>query len=219
MSNYTDFQALENEPLIQLYYTRDIEELKKADVIVLPGTKNTMHDLKLLKDEGIADVIKELYNKKCIIGICGGYQMLGKSVLDPFNVESDKSAEKGLGLFDISTTLTKEKHTVQQNFSFKNSNDTCIGYEIHMGETNVPDGFALTKINGKPEGYFDGKLSWGTYLHGIFDNKVVVNELLKLKFDKAEAIDYKTFKEEQFDKLADWVENNLDMPKIMEDIC
>ncbi|AZQ65456.1 cobyric acid synthase [Flammeovirga pectinis] len=219
MSNYTDFQALENEPLIQLYYTRDVEELKKADVIILPGSKNTMHDLKQLKEESIGDFIKEIYDTKCIIGICGGYQMLGKSVLDPHGVESDMDVEDGLGLFNITTTLTKEKQTLQQEFTFKNTSEKCIGYEIHMGETNIPKGFELVKINGKPEGYFDGKRSWGTYLHGIFDNKVVVNELLKLKFTNAEAIDYKTFKEEQFDKLADWVDENLDMQKIMKDIC
>ncbi|WP_281615498.1 cobyric acid synthase [Flammeovirga sp. SubArs3] len=219
MSNYTDFQALENEPLIHLYYSRDVSELKKADVIILPGTKNTMSDLAKLKEEGLDLLIKELYDKIPIIGVCGGYQMLGNVVYDPHHVEGDQEKELGLGIFDIETTLSKEKHTVQRQFSFKNSDEKCEGYEIHMGETLVPSGFALNTIGQEKEGYFDGKLSWGTYLHGVFDNQVVVNELLKYKFPEAEAQDYKTFKRDQFDKLADWVEENLEINKIMEDIC
>ncbi|WP_044202402.1 cobyric acid synthase [Flammeovirga sp. OC4] len=219
MSNYTDFQALENEPLINLYYTRDHAELKKADVIVLPGTKNTMNDLAKLKEEGIDKLIGELYDKIPIIGVCGGYQMLGNVVYDPHHVEGEKEEELGLGIFDIETTLSKSKQTVQQQFAFKNYDEVCEGYEIHMGETLVPEAFALNTMGDVKEGFFDGKLSWGTYLHGVFDNQVVVNELLKRKFPDAEALDYKTFKGEQFDKLADWVEENLEINKIMEDIC
>ncbi|NME69568.1 cobyric acid synthase [Flammeovirga aprica] len=219
MSNYTDFQALENEPLINLYYTRDHAELKKADVIVLPGTKNTMNDLAKLKEEGIDKLISELYDKIPIIGVCGGYQMLGKVVYDPHHVEGEKEEELGLGIFDIETTLSENKQTVQQQFTFKNYDEVCEGYEIHMGETLVPEAFVLNTMGDVKEGFFDGKLSWGTYLHGVFDNQVVVNELLKRKFPDAEAQDYKTFKGEQFDKLADWVEENLEINKIMEDIC
>ncbi len=216
MSNYTDFQSLEQEPLINLYFTRDPEELKKADIIILPGTKNTIEDLIALKSDGLATVIKELYKHIPIIGICGGYQMLGKSVADPFSVESHTTLEKGLNIFDIETTLSKTKQTVQRQFKFKDLKAVCEGYEIHMGETNVPKNKHLNVVDGKEEGYFDGNRSWGTYLHGVFDNQDVVTELLQLKYPDAKARNYKSFKAKQFDKLADWIDENLDMTTILK---
>ncbi len=218
LSNYTDFQALEQEELINVYYTRDVEELKKADVVILPGTKNTIEDLRQLKKEGLDDVIKELYKKIPIIGICGGYQMMGKYIFDPYHVEGEYEKEEGLALFDIETTLFKTKKTLQQNFIFKDYQQLCQGYEIHMGKTNVPKQYALNKIQGKEEGYFDGDKSWGTYLHGIFDNQLVITELLQLKFPKVIAKDYQSFKKEQFDKLANWMDTYLDMETILKDI-
>ncbi|MEO1097132.1 MAG: cobyric acid synthase [Bacteroidota bacterium] len=216
LSNYTDFQALEQEPLINLYYTRDPREIKKADVIVIPGTKNTMEDLISLKEDGIDETIKSMYGRTPIIGICGGYQMMGKWIEDPFQVESAGGKETGMGLFNITTTLTKEKTVVQQNFTFKNHLETCIGYEIHMGETEAPNSKHLNIIDGSSEGYFDGDKSWGTYLHGILDNQVVVNELLRTKYKEAEAIDYLSFKETQYEKLANWIDQHLDMDVIVE---
>lgn len=216
MSNYTDFQAMEQEPLINLYFTRNIEEMKKADALIIPGTKNTIEDLVALKADGISKTIQSLYGKIPIIGICGGYQMMGQWIADPFEVESNRGQEVGMGLFDVTTTLTKEKTTVQQNFTFKKYADRCVGYEIHMGETKVPDGKHLNIIDGSPEGYFDGDKSWGTYLHGILDNQVVVNELLHLKNEKAQAKDYLSFKEEQYDKLAEWIDQHLSMDTIVK---
>ena len=216
MSNYTDFQVLEQEPLINLYFTRNSSEINKADIIIIPGTKNTIEDLIALKKDGLDTIIKEQYKHIPVIGICGGYQMLGKTVKDPFSVESNVKSEEGLGLFQIDTTLSKTKQTVQRNFQFKDFKEVCIGYEIHMGETTVPKNNHLNIINGKEEGYFDGNKSWGTYLHGIFDNQNVVTELLHLKFPDATAINYKEFKAQQFDKLADWIDENLDMEAILK---
>ena len=216
MSNYTDFQALEQEQLINLYFTRDSAEINKADVVIIPGTKNTIEDLIAFKKEGLDTIIKELYKRIPVLGICGGYQILGNVVNDPFSVESTIKSEKGLGLFDIETTLSKTKQTVQRNFQFKDFKDSCEGYEIHMGETIVPKNKHLNLINGKEEGYFDGNKSWGTYLHGIFDNQEIVTELLQLKFSNATAKNYKAFKAAQFDKLADWIDENLDMASILK---
>ncbi|MEO1012818.1 MAG: cobyric acid synthase [Bacteroidota bacterium] len=216
MSNYTDFQALEQEPLVNLYFTRNVEELKKADILIIPGTKNTMEDLVALKEDGISETIQDLYHKKPIIGICGGYQMMGKWIKDPYKVESDRDKVMGMGLFDITTTLNKQKTITQQRFTYKNYDMTCKGYEIHMGETKVPDGKHLNVIDGSPEGYFDGDRSWGTYLHGILDNQVVVNELLYLKNKRAQAKDYLQFKEAQYDKLAEWIDQHLDMDAIIK---
>lgn len=216
MSNYTDFQALEQEPLINLYFTRDSEELNKADIIIIPGTKNTIEDLVALKKEGLDSVIKNKYSHIPIIGICGGYQMLGKSITDPFSIESHVQQEAGLGLFDIETELSQTKQTIQRNFQFKKFKEPCVGYEIHMGETRVPKNKHLNLIDEKEEGYFDGDKSWGTYLHGIFDNQEVVTELLQLRFPNSQAKNYRLFKAEQFDKLADWIDKNLDMQTILK---
>ena len=216
MSNYTDFQSLEQEPLINLYFTRNSEEISKADVVVIPGTKNTIEDLIALKKDGLDTIIKKKYTHTPVIGICGGYQMLGNIVKDPFAVESNNQQEEGLRLFDIETTLTKKKQTVQRIFQFKDFEEPCEGYEIHMGETKVPKNKHLNRINNKEEGYFDGKNSWGTYLHGIFDNQEVVTELLQIKFPNATAMNYKAFKALQFDKLANWIDENLDMTSIIK---
>ena len=216
MSNYTDFQAMEQEPLINLYYTRNTEEVGKADILIIPGTKNTLEDLVALKEDGIAEMIRRLYGSIPMIGICGGYQMMGQWIDDPLGVESQRGKEIGLGLFDVTTTLTQQKTTVQQRFTFKNYDGPCIGYEIHMGETNSPEGRHLNVVDGSPEGYFDGDKSWGTYLHGILDNQVVVNELLHLKYKQAQAKNYLLFKEAQYDKLADWIDQHLDMATMIK---
>ncbi|WP_299778767.1 cobyric acid synthase [uncultured Formosa sp.] len=216
MSNYTDFQALEQESLINIYFTRNSEEIKKADVIIIPGTKNTIEDLIALKTDGLDTVIKDRYTQIPVIGICGGYQILGKSISDPFSVESHVKLETGLGLFDIETELSQTKQTIQRHFKFKGFDSVCVGYEIHMGETRVPKNKHLNLIDEKEEGYFDGDKSWGTYLHGIFDNQDVVTELLQLKFPEAQAKNYRQFKAEQFDKLADWIDENLDMNAIVK---
>ena len=216
IANYTDFQALEQEPLINLYYTRELSELEKADVLIIPGTKNTIEDLIALKQDKLDLTIKKRYQDIPVIGICGGYQMLGNLVSDPFSVESNKKSEAGLGLFNIETTLTKTKQTIQRTFQFKNIQTSCVGYEIHMGQTTVPKNKHLNIVAGKPEGYFDGNKSWGTYLHGIFDNQEVVTELLQLKYPKAKAQNYKAFKAEQFDKLATWIDTNLNMTTIVK---
>lgn len=218
ISNYTDFQSLEQNENIQLYYTRDPLEIYKADVIILPGTKNTLADYKTLEEEGITSIIKTRYEDIPIIGICGGYQMMGKTISDPYNVESNLNTINGLGLFEIDTVLTQTKRTVQQEFQFKNNEETCVGYEIHMGETKVPKGKHLNIINDIPEGYFDGALSWGTYFHGIFDNAIVVNELLALKSNKKQTLDHKAFKEANYEKLAKLIDEHLDMNKILNDV-
>lgn len=218
MANYTDFQPLEQCEAIHVCYTRDHSKLKAADIVILPGSKNTLSDLESLKKEGLATLLQGLYGKKMILGICGGYQMMGKALHDPYGVESNLKTVKGLGFFDIETTLTREKQTVQQSFQFKSQKEACIGYEIHMGQTQVPVGKHLNLVNGRPEGYFDGDKSWGTYLHGIFDNAVVVKELLGNRFADIVVPDYRKCKEENYEKLAAHISRHINMDKIMEDI-
>ena len=218
LSNHTDFNALELHDHINVFYTRNPSELEKADVIILPGTKNTIADLQALSNDGLDQVIKRLYRKKTIIGICGGYQMMGKQVNDPDQVEGGKKTMPGLGFFDIETTLLKEKKTVRQNFRYKESNSICTGYEIHMGATTKLSGNSLNLVSERPEGYWDGKAGWGTYFHGIFDNAVVIEDLLKDHHTPAPILDYGKLKEESYSKLSSLIQRNLNMQKILDDI-
>ena len=144
--------------------------------------------------------------------------MLGKSINDPDGVESSHKKIEGIGIFDIETTLTKTKDTFQREFYFKNNPRQCIGYEIHMGKTEVNENFALNNVDGLKEGYYDGNMSWGTYMHGIFDNSAVVDEILQIKYPNRKAKDYKGFKSKQYDLLAKLVDENLNMKQVLKDI-
>lgn len=218
ISNYTDFQPLEQDERMQVVYTQDPAVLRGADVIVLPGSKNTLADLQALHERGLVKVLQALYPEKPMMGICGGYQMMGHWVEDPHGVESSLKRVAGLGIFEMNTTLAAEKQVVQRAFQYKDYADTCQGYEIHMGHSTVPEGQHLNRINGAAEGYHDGKQAWGTYLHGIFDNSVVVNELLALKYPGAQAANYRKRKEENYDRLAAHISQHLDLQRIMEDV-
>ena len=219
LSNYTDFNTLEQDPRIHLYYSRQAEDLESADIIIIPGTKNTIEDLLELRKSGLANAITEAYKKgKKVIGICGGYQILGESVADPWSVESDTFELPGLGILPVRTELSQEKKTVQQSFTFKNYPDSCRGYEIHMGNTTFEGGSSLNKIGNSVEGFYLNEKCWGTYFHGIFDNPVVVNDLLQDIIPEAFHFDYQNFKEENYDKLSRIMEENLNVNQILEDI-
>lgn len=220
LSNYTDFQSLEHREELHVFYTRDKVSLQEADAIILPGTKNTILDLIELKEEGIDQVILDQVGKKPIIGICGGYQMLGSEISDPFQVESDQGTVSGLHVHGGRTTLTKEKTTVQTSFQFKSSDQKSEGYEIHMGETSVEEGKHLNLIENSPEGFFDGDKCWGTYIHGIFDNDEVVEDLIKSMggTPNENQISYHGWKEKNYDLLANHIAEHLDMNAILKDI-
>ncbi|MDA3927607.1 MAG: cobyric acid synthase [Prolixibacteraceae bacterium] len=218
MSNFTDFNALERQPGVHLFYTANAEELAKADVIIIPGSKNTISDLKHLRDFGLAKVILQAKeNGKGVYGICGGYQMMGISVNDPLGVEGEISSVPGLGIFPIHTTLTEQKTTEQCTFSFKKAENICKGYEIHMGETTFEKRAPLCRIKGKgDDGFYLSDKCWGTYIHGFFGNQNIVNDLIKSNGGLIEnsAFDYPKFKEEQFNKLAQHLRKHLDMDYI-----
>lgn len=219
LSNYTDFNVLEKDSRVHLYYTNAIEELEQADIIIIPGSKNTIEDLQFLRKQGLAKTILKAYeNNKTVIGICGGYQMLGESIEDPHGVESNIKQLPGLGIIPTTTILTKEKTTVQQSFQFKEYPDKCTGYEIHMGKTRTDSPSPLnTKKEGK-EGYITANC-WGTYMHGILDNTVVINDLLKpFTTAKQEAFDYQNYKEDNYNKLADLLRKHLDIDAILNDM-
>lgn len=224
MSNFTDFNLLERDNRVHLYYATCPDDLKKADIVLLPGTKATLSDLATLRDTGMAQaVLQAARDGKTVMGICGGYQMMGYEVLDPDQIEGDTERMPGLGLLPVSTIMAAEKCTRQQQFRFLDSPELCEGYEIHNGATRITDtAKAMPFINtasGETEGCMVNERCFGTYMHGILDNPAFIGFLLKPYLHKTTepAIkDYKKFKEEQYDKLAAHVRANVDIERIYE---
>jgi adenosylcobyric acid synthase len=218
ISNFTDFNALEHDERVHLYYSNQPNDISEADIIIIPGTKNTLHDLQILRRDGIAQTIVQAHaSGKTVHGICGGYQMLGRELHDPKQIESDLLQIPGLNLLPISTTLEGEKITRQVNFKFDGSEVICKGYEIHNGRTEVLE--EIQPLNKLDDNSNDGCITnncIGTYIHGILDNAAFVDYLLKphLAGKTTEAFDYFKFKEEQFDKLADHVRSHVNMELI-----
>jgi len=219
MSNFTDFNRLEQDSRVNLFYTNNIDEVKKADVIIIPGTKSTIADLKEIKANGIAQAVhQEARNGKTVIGICGGYQMMGMHIEDPDKVEGDDMAIAGLGILPTTTVMEEEKTTIQQVFTYKNYQG-CKGYEIHMGRSTYgEDSKPLnTLANGEKEGCMIRDNCWGTYMHGVLDNQAVIDDLLApFDLEKIETVDYDTFKQQQYDRLADHVRAVTDMDKFYQ---
>ena len=230
LSNYTDFDALEQDPRIHLFYTNNVDDISKADIIILPGSKSTLDDLYELRRNGCAQaIIRAHRDGATVLGICGGYQMMGVEVCDPDHVEGDIERLPGLGLLPTTTTMSGEKRTRQVSAqlntqSLKLNAESMKGYEIHMGETR-PFGDAksspLTQLDdGSPDGYIVNEKCMGTYLHGILDNAPFVDFLLRPYAEKisqsAETFDYVSFKEEQYNRLAEHVRHHVDMEKIYE---
>jgi adenosylcobyric acid synthase len=219
LSNFTDFDRLERDPRVNLFYTNQPDDIAKADIIILPGSKNTIEDLLTIKNNGVASAIVSAHKQgKTVIGICGGYQMMGETVEDPDHLEGSIEALPGLGLLPVQTILQASKTTQQRQFTYRESTDSCLGYEIHMGHTTVAG--ALKPVvwldNGEPDGYLLNSRCWGTYLHGILDNDAVVNDLLA---DYASppgesSFNFQQFKEQQYNRLADVIREHIDMEQI-----
>lgn len=229
MSNFTDFDVLDMDPRFNAYYTNNIDEIEKADIILLPGSKNTLSDLQSLRANGIAEaIVRARKNGKKVIGICGGYQMMGARLEDPDRIEGNLPAVPGLGLLPQCTVIEQEKITKQSTFAFlpgKEKNGempplTCRGYEIHMGQTaltgDAPESPVAFLCDGRTDGYYLDNKCWGSYMHGILDNPEVLDNLAE-GFDQTTdhaSFNYATFKEEQYDKLAALVREQVDMDYI-----
>lgn len=218
LSNFTDFNRLERDERVHLYYTNNTEELAKADIILLPGSKSTLDDLYELRRNGVAQVILHAYRKGAtVMGICGGYQLMGMEIHDPDGVEGSIRQLPGLGLLPVVTTMQGEKVTRQVQFHFLDKEELCQGYEIHMGETLLKEGAKHSPLNiltdGKTDGYFVSQKCMGSYIHGILDNQAFIDYLLEPYIGKVgrSVIDYQAYKEEQYDKLAAHLRRHLDM--------
>lgn len=225
MSNFTDFDVLEMDPRFNPYYTNNIQEIEKADIIILPGSKNTLSDLQSLRANGIAQAIIRAHKAgKKVIGICGGYQMMGVRLEDPDGIEGNIPAIPGLGLLPQCTVIEHEKITKQSKFAFSPHSNAlnCKGYEIHMGRTTLLGDAKEHPVayleDGRTDGHFLSDQCWGSYMHGILDNPSVLDTLAKGFDTEATTIsfDYDSFKEEQYDKLATLVREHVDMNYIYQ---
>jgi adenosylcobyric acid synthase len=202
ISNFTDFDRLERDPRVNLFYTNNVSDIGRADIIILPGTKATLDELSELRRNGCAQaIIRAHRDGKTVVGICGGYQMLGQTVSDPDGIEGPIACLPGLGLLPVSTTMTHEKTTRQVSFQFEGQE--CRGYEIHQGVSDTDQPVLQTEH------------CIGTYIHGFLDNAPVIDFLLKDKAkDGAAMQSYAEFKEQQYDLLADHVRRYVDIPKL-----
>ncbi|MBE0450241.1 MAG: cobyric acid synthase [Clostridia bacterium] len=228
LSNLSDFTCFDNEETVSVAYIDRPSDLKNCDLIVIPGSKNTLHDMQFIHDSHLDQAIYKAHrNEVPIIGICGGYQMLGERISDPFEIESGIKSVNGLGIFNVSTVISKEKTTKnskgiwQANFLGIHLQDPIMkGYEIHMGRTEcisqeLPVG--LLHENGQVDGYTTSEgLVMGTYFHGIFDNDTFRNELinaLRKRKGLDEIADRQSFeiqKDKAYDNLVEHVEKFLD---------
>lgn len=242
MSNFTDFHIFETQEDVSVRYVDYKESLGNPDIVIIPGSKSTIDDLKFIRENGLEEQIKALHKKgKLIIGICGGYQMLGKKLKDPYHVEGEREEYDGIGLLDTETIFEREKTTTQVeaticeglNGYLKNLGGKKVsGYEIHMGVTNrsneISDLDNIYKKLGEVVNYTEGSVNlegnvFGTYLHGIFDEidftRSLLNNIREMKnLDRIESkvSSYKEFKEKEYDKLADFLREHLDIDKIYE---
>ena len=240
ISNFTDFDALNYEPDVSVRFVGPGDVIGSPDLIILPGSKNTLADLNYLKESGLADEIKALAATGTpVIGVCGGNQMLGTAIYDPHHMEGDIEESEGLGLVNSTTTMKDQKTTHQVTFDVENlhflngtfSGTKLVGYEIHMGDTTPNDDsvkrcFTITKRSETPitvvDGFIDGHHQvMGTYIHGVFDNdefrRFIINQLrLRKGLEETPVVfHYFEHKNNAYNRLADIVEEHLDMDYIM----
>lgn len=234
LSNFTDLNALSRIPEVAVHYISKPEQLSRTDFIIIPGTKSTLDDLKWLRTQGIEAQIIRLHNQGIpVLGICGGYQMMGRMISDPYGVESGGELA-GMGILPVKTVFQRTKTTTQIKGTINTLSGTfsvlsgahTVGYEVHMGDTHLfdqaqplqtliqKDGTALS------EGCCTSN-ACGTYLHGFLDEPSVLKPLVQMLFDQKGftdktviACDPITYKNEQYDLLANTVRTALDMQAI-----
>jgi adenosylcobyric acid synthase len=234
ISNFTDFDALKDEPDVQLRYVRKAGELGDPDLVILPGSKNTLADLGFLHESGLAEKLQQRWRDSGpIIGICGGYQMMGRLVRDPEHTESNLEEIPGLGLLPMETEFYPEKYTVQSQgiiladslFLKRCQGQPVVGYEIHMGRSYIDEGcsplFELTVNNTLYTDGLQAGSALGTYLHGIFDNDGLRQALLEWLWQRRgqqrpldSTVSQAALREMAFNQLADLVRQNMDLAAV-----
>ncbi len=225
ISNFTDFAPLEEHPQIGVRYVDDPRKLGEPDLIILPGTKSTISDLLWLRQSGLEAAIQKLAAAgKPVLGVCGGYQMLGAAIHDPEGVEHGTGESlRGMGLLPIETTFLPEKSRTRVRAVVQAgplAGAELEGYEIHMGCTEVKGDPFCRLEDGRFDGCARGSV-WGTYLHGLFDSGELVQKLAALlcrrrglRVETARAVPHAAYQQAQLDLLADGVRGALDMEEI-----
>ena len=225
ISNFTDFTPLETHPQIGVRYVDDPRQLGAPDIVILPGTKSTVDDLLWLRQIGLETAIQKLAGAGTpVLGVCGGYQMLGGMLHDPEGVESgEKKSIRGMGLLPVETTFTGEKYRKQVKAAAASgalAGAALEGYEIHMGQTTVKGDAFCILADSQPEGCVRDNV-WGTYLHGLFDSGELTEKLVQLLCKRkglspaaATPLSHAVYQQRQFDLLAEGVRQALDMEEI-----
>lgn len=222
ISNFTDLDAFLQYEGVSVRYVSKASELSEPDMIIIPGTKSTISDMKWLRESGLEAAVKKCASRGMpVFGICGGYQMLGQKIIDSAGAEGGGTID-GMGLFNSRTDFLSEKKRCRTEGTFDNIGGifSCLtgahfsGYEIHMGET-VSEEKALLSCGGA-----QNKNVYGCYIHGIFDSEEVSERIVKTLYERkgltygGEKINRKKYKEMQYDILADEVRKNIDMKLI-----
>ncbi len=220
ISNHTDFDALRLNPDIDLRYVGKGEKLQHADLVILPGSKSTRADLEYLRTQGWdKDIQRHIRLGGKVMGICGGYQMLGEWVHDPKGIEGEAGSTKGLGLLPIETTLNEQKQltNVQGNIHINGKSAFVSGYEIHAGISSQCHNTNLNSLITLDNGNQDGLISscnqiLGTYLHGIFDQFTAAELICSWAgAENIEKRDHVTSKQEAIDRIADAIEEHMNL--------
>jgi adenosylcobyric acid synthase len=218
MANFTDFDTLQHIPEVNLFYAKQPRDVEQSDILIIPGSKNTIGDMRYLQQCKMAQAIVQHHQQnKPLYGICGGYQMMGREISDPHSLEGTTPHIMGLNILPVSTVLGAHKKTEQCHFSFEtNPAIKGAGYEIHMGTTSSDQ--PLCRLNnGEPDGCFLNSRTWGSYIHGIFDNASVIESVLQLIDPSITvSVSYRDLKEKGYNQLADLIRKNVDMPYIYE---
>jgi adenosylcobyric acid synthase len=235
ISNFTDFNIFESLAGVSLRYVKSMHDLKNPDMIIIPGTKNTMADLEWMRSSGMeAAVLKAATEGKVIFGICGGFQILGHTLSDPFQVEHGGSM-KGMGLLPMETVFGEEKIRTRVKGKFNRmegvleslTDEPILGYEIHMGistfDENLPRMIQISSLEEK-ENKADGTYVnnvYGSYIHGIFDRSQIAMKIITalaakkgISIEDLNVMDYDKFKETQYDLLAETLREHLNMKEI-----
>jgi adenosylcobyric acid synthase len=241
ISNFTDFDPFLYEPDVDLVYSLRERDIESADMVIIPGSKNTVHDLLFLREHGIErSIIRAAGKGTPVVGVCGGYQMLGNKVFDPLGIESHRKEVGGLGLLDIETVFEGTKVTAQVEAWPVDAGERSIasdasplrGYEIHMGRTTGDTGlFRLRRLSdvSVSDGESDGTVTdgsakkgvWGTYIHGIFDHdgfrRSLLNRLRRRKKLEPlkETVSYGALRENALNRWADTLRESIDMKYVL----
>lgn len=231
ISNFTDFNVFEQIPGVSVRYVTSVKELGHPDMVFLPGSKNTMGDLKWMRQNGLEAAVKKLAEDTPVFGICGGYQMLGCRISDPVGVEEGGTV-RGMELLPVETVLLEEKKRCQaagvinelQGALAPLSGRSYRGYEIHMGKTQpVEDGNTADCAAWEERAVISGSSPnvFGSYLHGVFDSEGIAPAVIRALAEKKGICledgvfeDYRTFKEKQYDKLAEVLREYLNMEEV-----